>query len=135
MKKLILTIIPALFLVFTTQAQSELLASNDGNTTHTKINKDANFEMDGMDIASYISNHFNYPTEANEANVSGKLKVQVLVLEDGRASLLGMNGLESESIKAELERMIAAMPEWQPAIKNGQPAKQVVQFSMNLQLD
>ena len=138
MKKLILTIVPLLFIAFTIQAQNDGLIAEAYPTNNAKsstiMDRDASI-TNGRSIASFIQENFEYPMEAKEEGISGNAVVSILVKEDGSASLSNIKGIDSSSITAELQSLVDEMPSLNAAIKNGKAIKQVVSFKMNLQLD
>lgn len=139
MKKLILTIIPILFVAFTIQAQNDNLIAeayspNSISKSNISMDRDASI-TNGSSIASFVQANFEYPVEAKEEGISGKATVSILVKEDGSASLSSVKGIESPSITAEILSLVDEMPELNPALKAGKAIKQVVTFNMNLQLD
>lgn len=71
----------------------------------------------------YLSTNLQYPSEAQSADIQGKVVVSFTVCEDGRLcdekimqSLGG--GCDEEAL-----RVIKAMPKWEPGIKDGKPVK------------
>lgn len=70
-------------------------------------------------LSTYIEQHLSYPEEAKRLGISGEVKIAFSISEEGRIHnvqvldaahpLLGRAGLA----------LIAAMPNWQPAIKSG----------------
>ncbi len=85
-------------------------------------------------LMSYLSKNINYPPNAREANVEGRVAVQFVVAEDGAISNVKVvrgigNGCDEEAM-----RVIRAMPKWKPGKNNGIPTKvlftQVIVFKL-----
>jgi len=135
MKNIIITILPILFLAFSIQAQDDLMASVTTTNNPDPVSKNASFEGESANAVSFIAENFKYPVEANEAGISGKMEVRLLINEDGTPQFYSISGIESQSIEKELTNVVSEMPKWEPASKNGKAIKQVVKFTMDLRLD
>ncbi|MGK0388223.1 MAG: protein TonB [Maribacter sp.] len=136
MKKLILAILPILFISFTSFAQNELVA--DASTKSNKYNtseNDATYIGESNSATAFMADNFEYPMAAKEAGTSGKVQVRILVRENGTPELYNVEGIKDASIIEEITSVIAEMPNWKPAKKNGKTVKQVVKFKMDLRLD
>ena len=78
----------------------------------------------GMDaLRAYLSSNLNYPSEAVENGIRGRVVVQFVVCEDGSLckeqvirSIGG--GCDQEAI-----RVIKKMPRWKPGMQNGKAVK------------
>lgn len=136
MKKLILTILPILFISFVSLAQNGLVAdvSTKANKSNTS-DSDATYVGESSSAAAFIADNFTYPTRAKEDGISGKVQVRILVKENGTPELYNVEGTNDDSIIEEISSLINEMPNWSPATKNGRAVKQVVKFNMDLRLD
>lgn len=70
-------------------------------------------------LSSYISRQVNYPEDAQQQGIEGKVYVSFVVEKDGSISNIGIVRGVSESINNEAMRVIGSMPNWDPALKDG----------------
>ncbi len=93
------------------------------------------FPREKGSMYGFISKNLNYPKEAKENNIAGKVYAQFVVNEDGSITdikiLQGIGGGCDE----ELERVIKLMPNWNPATKNGKPIKKKMVIPVNFMLE
>lgn len=91
-------------------------------------------EFDG-DMGEYLRKNIQYPQNARDAGVSGKVIIKFVVNEDGRVSgvqvVRGLgSGLDEEAV-----RVISKMPPWKPGKTNGKAVKvyhtQPINFKLN----
>lgn len=70
-------------------------------------------------VNKWLSTHLNYPPEAVDAGVEGKVIVRFIVERDG--SISGVTVLKSvdRSLDREAMRVVKSMPKWQPGKNNG----------------
>lgn len=76
----------------------------------------------GMEaIYKYISENIQYPEQAKEANIEGRVVMQFTVTEDGSIVNVEVARGIGGGCDEEALRVVKAMPKWKPAIKDGKP--------------
>ena len=78
-------------------------------------------------IQEHIRKHFNYPKEAQEQGVQGRVNVIFTIAEDGQITNIRKRG-PHPLLEAEVERIIKRLPQMQPGKHKGESVK--VPFSI-----
>ena len=71
----------------------------------------------------YLSKHLNYPDQAREAGVQGKVIIKFVVNEDGSISDVTLIRGIGAGCDEEAKRVVATLPPWKPGKQNGNPVK------------
>lgn len=86
-------------------------------------------------FSTWVSEHIQYPAQASEAGITGKVIVQFSVNREGK--VVGAKVIRSvhPSLDNEAIRVIMTSPKWQPAKQSGNAVKQnyVIPISFTLQ--
>ncbi len=102
-------------------------------------NFEQNAEFIGGKVAlySFLKTNLNYPAEARKNKKEGVVFTNFTIEKDGSISNiklvnpLGYIGFVGFGIEEEAKRVLRLMPNWQPAIQNGQP--QATSYSLPIQ--
>lgn len=78
-------------------------------------------------MQTHIRKHFNYPEEAQNLGIEGRVSVMFTIDLDGTITNIRKRG-PHELLENEVERIINRLPKMQPGIHNGKPVK--VPFSI-----
>lgn len=85
-------------------------------------------------LFNYVEKNLEYSEEARKQEINGTMIIQFVVETDGSLShLLLLNGLDPLLDDSAME-MIANMPKWKPALRDGKVAKVVYQLPIKFQL-
>ena len=92
-------------------------------TVYTIVEKQPQFPGDMVALGSYMKANVNYPIEARQAGIKGKVFVSFIVEPDGNRTdntvLKGLGyGCDEEAI-----RVIRNMPLWEPGSQSGHPIR------------
>ncbi|MCW3085477.1 MAG: energy transducer TonB [Bacteroidetes bacterium] len=79
-------------------------------------------------MLEYIKQNINYPKSAQDEGLSGKVYVSFKVTETGKIDSVRLLRGFYDSCDMEALRVIRAMPDWKPALRNGKPIS--VQFNL-----
>ena len=79
-------------------------------------------------LITYMVRNINYPDEAKEANIEGRVFVTFVVEKDGTIAKARLLRDIGGGCGQEVLRIVNAMPKWKPGIKNGKPVR--VQFNL-----
>ena len=85
-------------------------------------------------IYEYVSDNFQYPTEAAKRWISGKLEVEFTVEKSGDVTYVGILKGIDDMVDAEVLRLLKAMPRWTPATRNGVPVRYKVSMPINIKV-
>lgn len=140
MKNLIISLAVIFCATFATQAQTSDLAVNMNAEKH--LNEPTNEELThtaaypgGLQaLAGFLQANLNYPMEARENAIEGKVKVVFEVTPSGKiqsASILSGIGYGCDE---EALRVVNAMQNWLPARQNGYPIKTKVVVPITFEL-
>ena len=92
------------------------------------------FEGGQIYMSEYLKKHLQYPTEAINNKITGKVVVSFWVLEDGSIVSPKIEESLGASFDNEVIKMVNEMPKWVPARHHNRPAKQMyilpVMFSL-----
>ncbi|MGM9859701.1 MAG: energy transducer TonB [Muribaculaceae bacterium] len=82
-------------------------------------------EFPGGEAAMYkwLGDHINYPAQASEEGVQGRVVVQFDVAKDGSIVNVKVARGRHPALDKEAVRLVKSMPTWQPGRNNGQPVK------------
>ena len=82
-------------------------------------------EFPGGEAAMYkwLSDHINYPAAASEEGVQGRVVVEFVVSKTGAIENVRVLRGRHPALDKEAQRVVRAMPKWQPGRNNGQPVK------------
>ncbi|MGM0479571.1 MAG: energy transducer TonB [Bacteroidota bacterium] len=83
----------------------------------------------------YISSHVNYPEDAQQKGVQGKVYVAFIVEKNGSISNVEIVRGVSASINEEAMRVIRSMPDWKPALKDGLIVRSRARVPINFVLE
>ena len=70
-------------------------------------------------LMSYLSNNIEYPIEAQEKGVEGRVLVNFIIEEDGSISQANVVRSVNPSLDHEAQRVVKSMPRWNPGKQNG----------------
>jgi periplasmic protein TonB len=86
-------------------------------------------------LSKFLSDNLNYPYDARENRVSGKVAVNFIVDEEGRIIETKIIHSVGFGCDEEALRVIKLMPKWKPGMLQGKPVKvsfnQVITFQLN----
>lgn len=86
------------------------------------------------DVREYLAGRLNYPDQAREAGIEGRVVVQFIVDEEGAISGAKVMRSIGGGCDEEALRVIRAMPRWKPAKLNGRVVKSffslLIKFSL-----
>lgn len=82
-------------------------------------------EFPGGESAMYkwLGDHINYPAQASEEGVQGRVVVSFDVAKDGSIVNVKVARGRHPALDKEATRLVKSMPKWQPGRNNGQPVK------------
>jgi periplasmic protein TonB len=75
------------------------------------------------DLNEFVDKHLNYPEQARESNIQGRVIIKFVVNEDGRISDVTLvkgigGGCDEEAMK-----VVRSLPNWKPGKQNGNAVK------------
>ena len=74
-------------------------------------------------MMQWISQNMQYPKNAVDGNIEGRVIVSFIVEKDGSISNVEVKESVHELLDKEALRVINAMPKWKPGLQDGQPAR------------
>ncbi|MHB8207400.1 energy transducer TonB [Mucilaginibacter sp.] len=79
-------------------------------------------------FVSYLGENIRYPSEDVRKHVSGKVRVTFVVEKDGSLTEVKAINAPSETIAAEIIKVVGTSPRWSPGMQNGLPVR--VQYTI-----
>lgn len=74
-------------------------------------------------LMEWIASNIQYPATCKEQGIKGRVYVQFIVEKDGSLSNIKIIRSPNNTLSKEAERLIKAMPKWQPGTQDGQPVR------------
>lgn len=110
MKKLFFAVLAMMF-----------MASPMANAQNAEIDKMPTFQNGGLqDFANWVMSKVNYPKEAEENDIMGRVLVEFVIDTDGNVSSVKTLKSPSGILSTEAERVIKSSPKWEAGEHNGQ---------------
>ncbi len=78
----------------------------------------------------FINKNLRYPPKAKELKIEGSVKVSMIVEKDGSLSNIKTVRSLTPECDAEIERVVALMPKWEPAYHKKKAVRSRVTFSV-----
>jgi len=86
-------------------------------------------------LFEYIKNNVEYPAEAKEDGISGKVYVRFMVDKEGKVSNVIVLRSVHPLLDEEARRVVASMPDWKPGKQDGKEVSVYYQVPINFQLN
>lgn len=86
------------------------------------------------ELYEYLSKNINYPVEAKENKIEGKVIVQFIVEKDASVSNVAVIKKAGWGMDEEAIRVVRAMPNWKPGKQNGKPVRVKYTLPINFKL-
>ena len=74
-------------------------------------------------MMQWIAQNIQYPKEAVDGHIEGRVVVSFVVEKDDSISNAEVKRSIHESLDKEALRVVNAMPKWKPGMENGQPVR------------
>lgn len=97
---------------------------------------EVNAQFPGGEGAMYkwLADHVKYPKEAIENNIQGRVMVNFTVEKDGEITDIKVMRSPDPLLTEEAERMVKAMPKWNPAKNKGEIVRSTFNLPINFRL-
>lgn len=131
-----LTFMPIGSAIFYANAQSDGAKKHDFNTLAEDVYEYFMTEVDVLPefpggtkaLYKWIADSINYPAEAVQEGVEGRVVVEFTVSKNGEIIRSYILRGRHQALNKEALRLVNAMPKWQPGIQNGTPVN--VRYTM-----
>ena len=112
-----------------TDPVKETLPEKEDNNVYNivSIEKEPEFPGGQEALLKFVNSHINYPAQAQDMNVQGRVFIQFVVEKNGSISAVALNkskipgndmGLIKEAI-----RVVNLIPPFKPGMQNGKPVR------------
>ena len=81
------------------------------------------FPGGGKAMMEWLSQNMQYPKNAVDGNIEGRVIVSFIVEKDGSISNVEVKKSVHELLDKEALRVVSVMPKWKPGMQDGQPAR------------
>lgn len=111
------------------EQQTSVVTSTHGAdelTVTTGENALAAFPGGDDALRNFLLKNITYPYNAVESPYTGKIAVDLLIEKSGGISNITIHNSPNAAISNEIKRVIARMPKWKAAVKQGQPVASTV---------
>lgn len=96
---------------------------NDQTVNMACVEQKATFPGGDAALYKWLSTQINYPADAAEAGITGRVIVSFVIEKDGSISNARVVRSIHPSLDAEAIRIVKKMPKWIPGKNNGQPVR------------
>lgn len=96
---------------------------NDQTVNMACVEQKATFPGGDAALYKWFSTQINYPADAAEAGITGRVIVSFVIEKDGSISNARVVRSIHPSLDAEAIRIVKTMPKWIPGKNNGQPVR------------
>ena len=96
---------------------------NDQTVNMACVEQKATFPGGDAALYKWLSTQINYPADAAEAGITGRVIVSFVIEKDGSISNARVVRSIHPSLDAEAIRIVKTMPKWIPGKNNGQPVR------------
>ena len=117
------------------QAEPESAPEPDENGVYTTVDDMPEFPGGMVAMLDYMRRNIEYPAEAREAKIEGRVIVRFIVNEDGHLSDIEATTSVNEILSREALRMVSTMPNWKPGSNRGFPVKVRYSLPVNFRLN
>ena len=145
----------AVLLVANTRGSAQQMTKPNQTVDETKTSEITDIRMKGMDndtiydvvdqmpeypggmemLMKYVAENVKYPEAAKEKNISGRVFVQFVIEKDGSVNEVKVLNSIGGGCDEEAVRVVKAMPNWKPGIKDGKPVRVRYNMPFNFKLD
>ncbi|MBO4531234.1 MAG: energy transducer TonB [Paludibacteraceae bacterium] len=98
---------------------SQFFTEEDSSYVYERVDKKAEFPGGTMELMKFLKLNLNYPQEALEEMIQGRVYVQFVVKKNGEITDIVIAGPVHPLLDAEAVRVVKLMPKWIPAEFNG----------------
>ena len=99
------------------------LTNENSNEVYTEVDQPAEFPGGLQALMRWLGTNIRYPEAAAQNGVQGRVVVRFIVEKDGSVSNPEISNSVDKDLDKEAMRLVNKMPKWQPAKKNGLPAR------------
>ena len=107
----------------------------DENGVYSVVEDMPEFPGGMQGLLTYIGKNLQYPVNARENNVQGRVMVSLVVHEDGHLSDFKVEKSANDELDNEALRMAKSMPNWKPGSQDGKPVKVRYTIPINFRLN
>jgi protein TonB len=82
----------------------------------------------------FMVKNIKYPAEARNRGIQGVVVISFIVEKDGKITNITVLRNPGGGTAEEAQRLVSAMPNWEPGLKNGQPVRVRMQLPVTFRL-
>lgn len=110
------------------------LTNENSNEVNTEVDQPAEFPGGQQALMRWLGMNIRYPEAAAQNGVQGRVVVRFIVEKDGSISNPEISNSVDKDLDKEAMRLVNKMPKWQPAKKNGLPARSYYNFPVTFKI-
>ena len=111
------------------------MENSDFVDVYTIVEQMPEFPGGEAELIHYISKNIQYPQEAREKGIQGRVFIGFVIEKDGSVSnVRNLRGVDSE-LDAEAMRVVESMPKWKPGMHNGEFVRVSYQIPIHFKLE
>ena len=129
-----LALIFSLNVSFGQEIEEQNNESNDTTSVLVEHETPAEFPGGSKLIYKFIVQNMQYPDEAKEKGIEGRVTVQFTIEKTGEITDIEVKRGVSPSLEEEAVRIVSKFPNWEPATENGKPVKSKARMPISFRL-
>lgn len=110
------------------------VAGSDAEYSFEQLEQKPEFPDGNAGLGKYLSENIKYPKKAVKKNITGKVFVQFVIDKTGKVVDVTVPRGVDKSLDKEAVRVVKAMPNWKPGMKDGVPVKVRYTIPINFKL-
>ena len=110
------------------------VTGDDAEYSFEQLEQKPEFPDGNAGLGKYLSENIKYPKKAIKKNITGKVFVQFVIDKTGKVIDVTVPRGVDKSLDKEAIRVVKAMPNWKPGMKNGEPVKVKYTIPINFKL-
>ena len=115
--------------------EDELVDGPDKNGVYNRVEDMPEFPGGVQGLLTFMSKNIQYPANARENNIQGRVLISFVVNEDGHLSDFEISKSANVELDNEAIRMAKSMPNWKPGSHEGKPVKVRYTVPVNFRLN
>lgn len=105
---------------YTTQSENQATNASSTGKVYDVVEEMPSFPGGQSALMSFLGSHIEYPLDAQENGVEGRVIVSFVVERDGSISYVKVVRSVAPSLDHEAMRVVKSMPKWTPGKQNGE---------------
>jgi periplasmic protein TonB len=100
-----------------------VIGNGGGISSANAVDQIPEFPGGDKALQDFLNKNLEYPEDAQEKEIEGKVEISFVVFEDGTIQQVSADSKDNYGFGQEGKRVVGKMPKWKPAMVGGKPVK------------